>query len=272
MYFGLTVPGFPAHPHRGFETITILRNGVVDHSDSLGNSARFGAGDVQWLTAGRGIVHSEMFPLLNPVESNPLELFQIWLNLPARNKMVEPSFKMFWAGDFPVHRINDASGGVEVQCIVGDLGAGDVVSPPSPPSNSWASEPSADLAIWVIRMTPGAKWQLPAASGIGTRRQLYFFKGKSMTIDGNSVHTASAIEVRCTTSFQLVNGSEPSEILMLQGRPIGEPVVQEGPFVMNTADEIRQAYADFKLTKFGGWQWPRKDPVYDREKPRFESR
>src|SRR5215212_338254 len=93
MYHGSTVPGFPAHPHRGFETVTIVRKGLIDHSDSLGAVARFGGGDVQWLTTGRGIVHSEMFPLLDTGGNNPLELFQIWLNLPKRSKLADPFFK-----------------------------------------------------------------------------------------------------------------------------------------------------------------------------------
>ena len=97
MYHGDTVPGFPSHPHRGFETVTIVRNGRIDHSDSLGATARFGGGDVQWLTAGKGIVHCEMFPLLHTDAPNPTELFQIWVNLPAKNKMAEPHFTMFLA-------------------------------------------------------------------------------------------------------------------------------------------------------------------------------
>jgi hypothetical protein len=101
MYHGDSVPGFPAHPHRGFETVTIVRKGLIDHSDSLGATARFGGGDVQWVTAGRGIVHSEMFPLLKTDEDNPLELFQIWLNLPKRSKMAEPHFTMLWNEQVP---------------------------------------------------------------------------------------------------------------------------------------------------------------------------
>src|SRR5262245_52394004 len=101
MYHGLVVPGFPQHPHRGFETVTYVRQGLIDHSDSMGATARFGRGDVQWMTAGRGVVHSEMFPLVDPDRPNPLELFQIWLNLPAADKLVDPYFTMLWDADIP---------------------------------------------------------------------------------------------------------------------------------------------------------------------------
>src|SRR3954451_1960573 len=122
MYHGEVVPGFPQHPHRGFETVTIVRRGRIDHSDSLGATARFGAGDAQWLTAGKGIVHSEMFPLLNQDAPNPLELFQIWLNLPRASKFVEPHFSMFWKDAVPTYRAVDAEGrGTEVLVIAGRL-------------------------------------------------------------------------------------------------------------------------------------------------------
>ena len=102
MYHGRDVPGFSHHPHRGFETVTVVRQGLIDHSDSLGAAARFGRGDTQWLTAGAGIVHSEMFPLLDSSGPNPTELFQIWLNLPSADKMVDAYFTMLWATDIPV--------------------------------------------------------------------------------------------------------------------------------------------------------------------------
>ena len=267
MYFGQTVPGFPAHPHRGFETITIVRQGVVDHSDSLGAKARYGAGDVQWLTAGRGVVHAEMFPLLDPVKPNTLELFQIWLNLPARDKMVEPSFKMFWAEDIPRH----VEAGVVVTCIVGTLKGVAMQEPPPPPSRSWASDPGSELAVWTLEMEPGARWQLPAASGSGTRRQLLFFKGSTLTIDGECVDASSAVEVDCSALVELVNGSKEAEVLLLQGRPIAEPVVQHGPFVMSTLDEIRRAYADYRDSRFGDWSWGVTDPNHGSMPGRFAS-
>ena len=129
MYHGSAVPGFPHHPHRGFETVTVVRRGLIDHSDSLGAIARFGRGDTQWLTAGAGIVHSEMFPLVDTVEPNPTELFQIWLNLPASDKMVEPYFTMLWASDIPVVEFEGGS----VTVIAGGLGD---AKPASPPPNS----------------------------------------------------------------------------------------------------------------------------------------
>jgi hypothetical protein len=267
MYHGDTVPGFPSHPHRGFETVTITRQGLIDHSDSLGATARFGGGDVQWLTAGKGIVHCEMFPLLHTDKPNPAELFQIWLNLPARNKMVEPHFTMFWREDIARRLQQDAQGKTtEVACVAGRVG--DAQGLPPPP-DSWASQPESDLAIWMIKMQPEARWTLPAATGKGTRRMLYFFNGTALRIAGQSVNPSCAIELRADQDVELVNGALPAELLMLQGRPINEPVAQYGPFVMNTQAEIQQAFVDYRRTAFGGWPWPANDPVHPREQGRF---
>src|SRR5690606_10089639 len=110
MYHGDVVPGFPRHPHRGFETVTLARRGYIDHADSLGATARFGKGDVQWMTAGAGIVHSEMFPLVERERPNPTELFQIWLNLPRADKLVPPHFSMLWSHTIPRHQHHDHAG------------------------------------------------------------------------------------------------------------------------------------------------------------------
>ena len=274
MYHGNPVPGFPGHPHRGFETVTVVRKGRIDHSDSLGATARFGDGDVQWLTAGKGIVHSEMFPLLDATAPNPLELLQIWLNLPARNKMVAPHFTMFWAEDIPRFTATDAEGRTtHVASVAGRIGpvqgAPGEGGPLAPPPDSWAAQPDADLAIWTIRMAPGARWTLPAASGAGTRRSLYFFKGQSVTIADQRVAGHAVVEVRADAEVELVNGDTESEFLVLQGRPIGEPVAQYGPFVMNTQAEIAQTMQDYRRTQFGGWPWPDDAPVHGRDPARF---
>jgi quercetin 2,3-dioxygenase len=270
MYHGLTVPGFPAHPHRGFETVTIVRKGLIDHADSLGATARFGGGDVQWLTAGRGIVHAEMFPLLDRDASNPLELFQIWLNLPGRSKMAAPHFTMLWAHAIP-HRIwADADGrATEVACIAGRPPGDSAAGPPAPPPDSWASRPESDVAIWTLTMEPGARWTLPAARGDGTLRKLYFFRGESVAIDGTDVAQSAAIELRATRPVELINGASRAEFLLLQGRPIGEPVAQYGPFVMNTRQELEQAFEDYRRTEFGGWPWPDNAPVHGSKRERF---
>jgi len=266
MYHGDTVPGFPRHPHRGFETITLVRRGYIDHSDSLGATARFGHGDVQWMTAGSGIVHSEMFPLVKREEANPAELFQIWLNLPASDKMVDPYFTMLWNESIPRRTFKDEDGlGTEVVVVAGQLG--DMVGPPPPP-NSWASRPDSGLALWTIAMEPMARWTLPAAAA-GVNRGLFFFAGGTMTVAGQQLPHRMGLRLKPDADVELVNGPEPAELLLLQGRPIGEPVAHHGPFVMNTRAELQQAFTDYQKTGFGGWPWPRKDPVHKREDERF---
>jgi redox-sensitive bicupin YhaK (pirin superfamily) len=278
MYHGNSVPGFPPHPHRGFETVTIVRKGLIDHSDSLGATARFGQGDVQWLTAGSGVVHSEMFPLLDESSPNPLELFQIWLNLPAKNKMADPHFTMFWSHDIPRVMARDANGRItEVAVVAGQLqetdgtGITNTVAPLSPPPNSWAAQPDSDVVIWTLRMAPGARWTLPAAAGgEGTRRMLYFFKGESVRLADESVSAHAAIEVRADDAIEITNtGKDVAEFLLLQGKPIAEPVVQYGPFVMNTQAEIAQTMADYRRTQFGGWSFAEEAPVHGRDPARF---
>jgi redox-sensitive bicupin YhaK (pirin superfamily) len=266
MYHGSVVPGFPQHPHRGFETVTIMRKGYIDHSDSLGATARFGRGDVQWLTAGKGIVHSEMFPLLDAKGPNPAELFQIWLNLPSSDKFVEPYFSMFWDQNIPRHTVLDTKGrSIEVLVVAGDLGA---TNAPVPPPNSWAARAAADVAIWTIKMAPGAEWTLPPATP-GTNRTLYLFQGKAVQIDGRTMPLNSMARLRADASLGILNGNQESELLLLQGRPIGEPVVQYGPFVMNSRAEIQQAFEDYHRTGFGGWPWPADDPVFPRTQGRY---
>lgn len=272
MYHGRTIPGFPSHPHRGFETVTIVRKGFIDHADSLGAAARFGNGDVQWLTAGRGVVHSEMFPLLRTDQTNPLELFQIWLNLPAAGKMAAPHFTMFWSEDIPRHVSSDAQGRVtEIICIAGHLAEaqGEASRPLPPPPHSWAAAPGSDVAIWTIKMAPNAHWVLPAAASAASRRNLYFFKGTSIIVGGKVISEHAALELCATQAIELINGNEPSEFLLLQGRPINETVVQSGPFVMNSQQEITQAFADYSRTRFGGWPWPDTAPVHGADYRRF---
>jgi redox-sensitive bicupin YhaK (pirin superfamily) len=273
MYHGDVVPGFPRHPHRGFETVTLARRGFIDHSDSLGATARFGNGDAQWMTAGSGVVHSEMFPLVHRDADNPVELFQIWLNLPRRSKMAAPHFAMLWNEKIPRLRVGhdregggaNGEGGVELALVAGELG--DAKAPPPPP-DSWAASPESEVAIWTMKLAPGATWTIPPSSS-GVLRTLYFFEGDTLEVGDQRVSAPLGIRVHADRPTPLRNGDAPSELLMLQGRPIAEPVVQQGPFVMNTADEIRQTMLDFRRTQFGGWPWTSDGPVHPREEGRF---
>jgi redox-sensitive bicupin YhaK (pirin superfamily) len=266
MYHGDAVPGFPLHPHRGFETVTLVRRGLIDHADSLGAVARFGRGDAQWLTAGDGIVHAEMFPLLDRDGPNPLELFQIWLNLPAADKRAPPHFSMLWDEDIPRYTATDAAGRETVVTVVAGR-LGDAV-PPAPPPRSWAARADHDVAIWTVAMSPECRWTLPPASP-GTRRTLYLFRGGPVTIGGTAIPPYSGVGLVPDAAAALVNGPGVAELVLLQGRPIGEPVVQHGPFVMNTPAEIQEAFADYRRTGFGGWPWPSHGPTHPREEGRF---
>ncbi|MFM2306238.1 MAG: hypothetical protein RLZZ367_907, partial [Bacteroidota bacterium] len=217
MYHGKTVPGFPGHPHRGFETVTVVRKGLVDHADSMGASGRYGNGDVQWMTAGKGVQHSEMFPLINKDKDNPMELFQIWLNLPARNKMVDPHFKMLWSDTIPNYIHKDKGGKkTTIEIIAGELGGEKAVAPPP---NSWAADPNNHVAIWNIQMQPGATWVLPKAV-VGINRNIYYYEGDTLTLSGTTIPKYSAVELQPDVDITLSSGATEARILLLQGRPI----------------------------------------------------
>jgi len=266
MYHGSVVPGFPQHPHRGFETVTFVRQGLVDHSDSLGATARFGRGDVQWLTAGSGIVHCEMFPLLDRAGPNTTELFQIWLNLPADDKMVDPYFTMQWDEDIPRLALCDGEGRRgELTVIAGTI---DGIQPLVAPPDSYASSAESDLAIWHVVLEPLTSWEVPLAASADTTRTFYVYKG-SMAVAGHSVDTSTGVVVRPLELVDVVAGPAGAEMLVLQGRPIGDPVAQYGPFVMNDRAGIEQALVDYQTTGFGGWPWPTDDPVHARHAGRF---
>jgi redox-sensitive bicupin YhaK (pirin superfamily) len=292
MAHGETVPGFPKHPHRGFETISILRQGYVDHSDSLGATARLGPGDVQWMTAGSGIQHCEMMPLLNRDGPNPAEGFQLWLNLPAASKGVPAHFKMFWDEEIPVFK---SPSGARIRVIasgrtaLGGVGGNAIVSggPAAlpPPPASWAARADSDVAVWVIDIPAGGSVDLPPSSaalaGRKINRVVYAYTPTGAAVVSQTGAAADAATARLTLrssgvqvdaaaalTLSAADGNE-TKLLVLQGAPIGEPVAQYGPFVMNTQQEIMQAFSDFRRTNFGEWKWGRADPVHPRDAGRF---
>ena len=248
MYHGDRVPGFPAHPHRGFETVSIVLKGYVDHADSLGGAARYGQGDVQWLTTGGGVEHGEMFPLVNTDKPNTMEMFQIWLNLPPEGKSAEPAFGMFWAEDIPVVEKD----GAKVSVIAGPFGD---VRPLSPPKDSWAADPSHELAIWLIDIDKGGSLNLPTASMEALRRA-YIYEGTA-TFDDQVQPQSHLVNLDASRVTTIRNDGDPRvRILVLQSKPIEAPVVARGPFVLNTAEEMIQTVTRYQSEGFGRWPWP----------------
>jgi redox-sensitive bicupin YhaK (pirin superfamily) len=261
LYHGKEIPGFPVHPHRGFETITIVRKGLVDHADSLGAAGRYGEGDVQWMTAGSGVQHSEMFPLLHKDKENTLELFQIWLNLPMKSKMVAPHFLMFWANDIPQIDLPKVS----LSLIAGKWNATtSLIAPP----DSWASDPENEVFIALVKMEKEGELEIPASKN-STVRTLYFFEGSSVVVNGEEIPAKHGVTFDGKEVLSLKSKDAPLEFLVLQAKDIKEPVVQHGPFVMNSQEDIRRTIQDYQKTQFGGWPWPRADMIHGENPERF---
>lgn len=267
MYHGKKVPGFPYHPHRGFETITVVKEGFVDHTDSMGACARFSEGDTQWMTAGKGILHSEMFPLLNEEKENPMELFQIWLNLPKVSKFVPPHFKMLWKENTPIFKSKDEK--TEVNIIAGNIYNTKAPNPtPNPTPNSWAANPENEVGVLTIKINAGGTHKIPASKGL-INRCIYFYRGDNITLDNKKITPFHSIQVNSLSEINLTAGEKDCYLLLLQGKPINEPKVQHGPFVMNTQEEIQEAFIDYQNTHFGGWNWPNHEQTHPKEKGRF---
>lgn len=259
MYHGQTIPGFPHHPHCGFETVTIVNTGFCDHADSLGAAGRFGEGDVQWMTAGSGVQHSEMFPLLSRDKENPLELFQIWLNLPSKSKQADPHFKMLWHEEIPKIQ----SEGVSLRLLAGQWAESTALPPPP---DSWANEEDTEVRIADIHLAAGAELRLP--QGSQAQGSLFLFEGDSAQINGTTLEKNQGIHFERDTVVDIQANGEV-RLLLLQGTPIGEPVVQQGPFVTNSLEEMQKAFENYRLTQFGGWPWRHVDPVHEASEGRF---
>jgi len=267
MYYGKEVPGFPAHPHRGFETITVVLQGTVDHTDGLGSMGRYGDGDVQWMTAGKGLQHAEMFPLLMTDKENTLELFQIWLSLDSKHRMVDPTYMMLWREDIPVVTVTDHTG-LKAKIIVI---AGEVSNKiaPEPTADSWAKDKNHHLSIQLIELEPGASYKIPAAYGT-INRSVYFYNGEALFVEDLLFSHNSYAFVTADNDTILKNeGATAAKVLLLESEPIPEPIIAHGPFVMTTNEEIKQAYKDYKETAFGGWPFSTSEIYHDANQVRF---
>lgn len=270
MYYGDTIPGFPVHPHRGFETITVVTSGYADHFDSKGSKGRYGLGDVQWMTAGKGIQHSEMFPLVHQDKENHLELFQIWLNLPQKSKMVEPSYKMLWSEDIPLVEKNNGKGRALVKVLAGEF---DGVLSLDPTPHSWAFDRENKVRILLIELEKSASLKLNAVSPT-ISRMLYAYSenGAQLDIEGTTLKEGYFAQLKGDEEIEIKNSEkETIKLLLLEGEPINEPISAHGPFVMNSREEILQAFQDYEQTQFGGWPWDQNDPVNTPKDKRFAS-
>ena len=221
------IAGFPAHPHRGFETATYLIDGHMLHEDHLGNRGDLRSGGVQWMTAGRGIVHSEM----PQQEQGRMRGFQLWINLPAREKMKPAGYRDIQPDEIPVVEL---PGGGQVKIIAGTFDP-KVVGP--------AQGLTTELTYFDVSLPPGAGFSHPVPAGHNAF--VYPFEG-SVTIDGRELRAHGAGVLGAGDAVEVLAGSEGARFLLLAGRPLGEPVVQYGPFVMNTREEIEQAIRDYQ--------------------------
>lgn len=224
------IAGFPSHPHRGFETVTYMLDGHMLHEDHLGNRGDLTPGAVQWMTAGRGIIHSEM----PQQKEGRMRGFQLWLNLPARDKMKPASYRDIPAEQIPVVTRPD---GAEVKVIAGRLD--DVAGPINGGESSMATDP----LYWDVGLRPRAQVSLPVPATHNAF--IYVFEG-SQRAGERDVPTHSAAILGDGDRLQAIAGSDGARFLLLAGKPLREPVVQYGPFVMNTREEIEQALADYR--------------------------
>lgn len=225
------LPGFPWHPHRGIETITYMLEGSAEHGDSLGNSGVIGKGDVQWMTAGSGIIHQEM---PKPDSRGRMYGFQVWSNLPASHKMMQPRYQDITAEQIPV--IKDSQG-AEIRLICGNyLGQ-------SGPVEDIMTNPQ----YWDVRAEPSRKLIFPTTSG--HKCFLYCYAG-SAVIEGQEIQNHQVVLFEDGDSLELSSGADGFSFLFLSGKPLGEPISWRGPIVMNTAEEIRQAFRDLDENKF----------------------
>jgi len=227
--------GFPPHPHRGFETVTYMLDGRMRHEDHLGNTGDLGPGGVQWMTAGRGVIHSEM-----PQQSEGrMRGFQLWVNLPAAEKMRPASYRDISADEIPEIALE----GGRVRVVAGPLAlAGETVAGAVNPE---ADTLSTDPRYLDVRLAPGEQIELPLPAGHNAFAYLYDGEARIGSEEADLPRRTAGI-LSDGETVTVTAGDDGAGLLLIAGRPIGEPVVQYGPFVMNTREEIEQALADYR--------------------------
>ncbi|MBB5864159.1 pirin family protein [Xanthomonas sp. 3058] len=226
--------GFPSHPHRGFETVTYMLDGRMRHKDNHGNEGLLTPGSVQWMTAGRGLIHSEM----PEQESGRMRGFQLWVNLPARDKMTDPKYQEYAPDRIPVAQ---PAPGVTVKVIAGTVGEvrGPIV------------QPATDPVYLDIALAPEAAWEHVLPSGHNAFA--YVFEGEVAVGEGGATRALPAQELAVLGGGERLHlraGANGAQLILVAGRPLNEPVMRHGPFVMNTKQELMQAFVDFQEGRF----------------------
>lgn len=222
--------GFPDHPHRGFETCSIMLEGVMEHRDSQGNQGVIGPGGVQWMTAGRGIIHSEMPKVTDGI----LWGFQLWINLPKKDKMCKPRYQDYQKGDIPVVELPGAPGS-SVRVMAGTSSTGGVTGPIRMRNPGLLMD---------VRLGAGGSFKQEVPEGWNGFAYVYDGEGK---ICGTKATPEHAMVLGPGDHVEATAGASAGlRFLLIAGKPIGEPIVQHGPFVMNTQEEIYQAFADYQ--------------------------
>ncbi|TKR33719.1 pirin family protein [Luteimonas gilva] len=228
------IAGFPEHPHRGFETVTYMLDGRMRHRDNHGNEGLLVPGSVQWMTAGRGLVHSEM----PEQQEGRMRGFQLWVNLPAKDKMTEPRYQEFAPERIPVAT---PAAGVAVKVIAGEVG--DVRGP--------IEQPATSPVYLDIGLAPNAAWEYGLPSGHNAFA--YVFEGAATLGQGEEARPLATHELGILgggDALRVEAGSEGARLILVAGRPLREPVARHGPFVMNTRQELMQAFVDFQEGRF----------------------
>jgi redox-sensitive bicupin YhaK (pirin superfamily) len=228
--------GVGEHPHRGFETVTIVYQGEVAHRDSTGSGGKIGQGDVQWMTAASGILHEELHSAEFTRTGGTLEMVQLWVNLPARDKMSTPGYQTILSTDIPSVDLADGAGSVRV--IAGEYDGA------KGPARTFSP-----IDVWDVRLNSGhsVEFDMPE----GRTLALVVLRG-NVTVNGSDVaHQAQMVLLDRANREVMLEASSDATVLLLGGEPLGEPIVGHGPFVMNTTQEINQAITDFHLGKFG---------------------
>ncbi|UOG74876.1 pirin family protein [Hymenobacter tibetensis] len=228
---------FGPHPHRGFETVTFILAGDIMHQDTGGHQSIIGAGGIQWMTAGSGLIHAEVSSPEFKRTGGPLEILQLWVNLPAKDKMTAPAYTGLQEPEIPTVTLDE--GRVAIHAVSGEWAG-----------TAGAVQPLTDMQLATINFQAGGKWQLP----IPAERTIFFYtiRGK-LRVNGQETEALRLTEFNYDGDELHIEALSDAVLLLGHALPFQEPIVAAGPFVMNSENEIRQAYQDYQAGKFGRW-------------------